>query len=432
MVGLGSFASGLASGVETGMRFGLLRKEAEREEKELTLLEENRNMVMDNKTFENYCKIADKSHDPVALQAVQNSTKYNNPAYEIMGQAYTDATVSERKAIKEFSQETSDIVRNPGSPDALDKATASYFKCGTVLGMDSDACKAIEKQITYIKEKGIKEDEKDASAVAGILTSYMGMGKRPSEYGLGEVERGWEPSQYGRVGLSVSNEDLNTLAETNARNEPAYMEGVKRAIAMTKASREAEKAGMSSLITGVGPGGKPIRVPDVVGTKVFEKGFTPQITPYKNKKTGKIEYLDANKPEEIAKIKSGNYVPYEKSEKPEKPEIKPLAAASKIAQIDAAIARLKKGSPIDAFMATVDPKLGGLLGQVDEESMNTAIATLNATKAEYMPYTSEGFRANNKSQKTRQKPPPGFVDTGEYTGGKKVYHKLGTDRAWIE
>jgi len=418
MAGLGSFASGLASGVETGMRFGLLRKEAERESKELTLLEEVRNTSIDNTTLGNLFKVVDKSTNPEALQSYFDGIIFKNPTSKIIGQAYLSADVSQKKATQGFLQDISNVLSNSGAPNALDKAMTALNKFGAMVGTDNNAYKAAKAHIEYIEKKGIKEDEKDASAVANIFLSHMG--------------RGWEPSQYGRVGLSVSNEDLNTLAETNARNEPAYMEGVKRAIAMTKASREAEKAGMPSLITGVGSGGEPIRVPDVLGTKVFKKGFAPQITPYKNKKTGKIEYLDANKPEEIAKIQSGNYAPYEKPLKPEKPEIKPLAAASKIAQIDAAIARLKKGSSIDAFMATVDPKLGGLLGQVDEESVNTAIATLNATKAEYMPYTSEGFRANHKSQKTRQKPPPGFVDTGKYEGGKKVYHKLGTDRAWIE
>ena len=241
MAGLGPFVSGLASGVETGMRFGLLRKEAEREEKELTLLEESRNMVMDNTTLGNLFKVVDKSTNPEALQSYVDGIIFKNPNSKILAQGYLNADVSQKKAIKEFSQEASDIVRNPGSPDALDKATASYFKCGTVLGMDSDVCKAIEKQITYIKEKGIKEDEKDASTVAGILTSYTGMGKRPSEYGFGEVERGWEPSQYGRVGIGVSNEDLNTLAEIKARNISAFGKGVERATAMTKASREAEK-----------------------------------------------------------------------------------------------------------------------------------------------------------------------------------------------
>lgn len=45
------------------------------------------------------------------------------------------------------------------------------------------------------------------------------------------------------------------------------------------------------------------------------KGFTPQITPYKNVASGKLEYLDANNPVDIKKLQTGNYAPYEKPEK---------------------------------------------------------------------------------------------------------------------
>jgi len=125
MAGLGSFVSGLASGVDTGMRLGLLRKEAEKEEKELTLLEESRNIVMDNTTLGNLFKVVDKSINPEALQSYFDGISFKNPTSKIIGQAYLSADASQKKAIKEFSQEASDIVRNPGSPDALDKATAS-------------------------------------------------------------------------------------------------------------------------------------------------------------------------------------------------------------------------------------------------------------------------------------------------------------------
>ena len=122
-------------------------------------------------------------------------------------------------------------------------------------------------------------------------------------------------------------------------------------------------------------------------------------------------------------------------EKPEKPEIKPLAAASKVAQIDAAIARLKKGSPIDALMATIDPKLGGLIGQEDEVSMDTAIATLNVTRGEYLPFTSKEFQKSiglKGGQTLQQKVPSGFTDSGKTSGGKKVYVNPKTKKAWIE
>ena len=243
MAGLGSFVSGLASGVDTGMRLGLLRKYAEREEKELTLLEENRNMVMDNTTLGNLFKVVDKSINPEALQSYFDGISFKNPTSKIIGQAYLSADVSQKKATQGFLQDISNVLSNSDAPNALDKAMTALNKFGAMVGTDNNAYKAAKAHIEYIEKKGIKEDEKDASAVANIFLSNMGRGKRPSEYGSGEVEMGWEPSQYGRVGIGVSNEDLNTLAETNARNEPAYMEGVKRAIAMTKASREAETAG---------------------------------------------------------------------------------------------------------------------------------------------------------------------------------------------
>ena len=227
MAGLGPFVSGLASGVETGMRFGLLRKEAEREERQLTLWEENRNIVMDNTTLGNLFKVVDKSINPEALQSYFDGISFKNPTSKIIGQAYLNADVSQKKATQGFLQDISNVLSNSDAPNALDKAMTALNKFGAMVGTDNNAYKAAKAHIEYIEKKGIKEDEKDASAVANIFLSHIG--------------RGWEPSQYGRVGLSVSNEDLNTLAETKARNEPAYMEGVKRAIAMTKASREAEK-----------------------------------------------------------------------------------------------------------------------------------------------------------------------------------------------
>ena len=229
MAGLGSFVSGVAGGVETGMRLGLLRKEAEREEKQSTLLEDYRNIVMDNTTLGNLFKVVDKSINPEALQSYFDGISFKNPTSKIIGQAYLNADVSQKKATQGFLQDISNVLSNSDAPNALDKAMTALNKFGAMVGTDNNAYKAAKAHIEYIEKKGIKEDEKDASAVANIFLSHIG--------------RGWEPSQYGRVGLSVPNEDLNTLAETNARNEPAYMEGVKRAIAMTKASREAEKAG---------------------------------------------------------------------------------------------------------------------------------------------------------------------------------------------
>jgi len=229
MAGLGSFVGGLASGVDTGMRLGLLRKYAEREEKELTLLEESRNIVMDNTTLGNLFKVVDKSTNPEALQSYFDGISFKNPTSKIIGQAYLSADASQKKATQGFLQDISNVLSNSDAPNALDKAMTALNKFGAMVGTDNNAYNAAKAHIEYIEKKGIKEDEKDASAVANIFLSHIG--------------RGWEPSQYGRVGLSVSNEDLNTLAETKARNEPAYMEGVKRAIAMTKASREAETAG---------------------------------------------------------------------------------------------------------------------------------------------------------------------------------------------
>ena len=57
----------------------------------------------------------------------------------------------------------------------------------------------------------------------------------------------------------------------------------------------------------------------ITGAKMrVAKEFAPQLTAYKNTKTGKVEYLDANKKEDIAKIQTGGYAPYEKPGEAEK------------------------------------------------------------------------------------------------------------------
>ena len=257
MAGLGYFIGGIPQGIETGVRLGLLRKESERKSKELTMLEEFRNISMDSKVLENFMKVADKSIDPEALQLYFDGINFKNPNSKKIGQAYLSANVSQKKATQGFLKNISNVLSNSDTPDTRDKAMSALNKLGATVGTDNNAYTAAKDYIEYIEKKGIKENERDIATVADILLSNMGKG------------RGWKPSQIGRVGLSAPNEDINKLAEIKKGNISAFGEGVKRAIAMAEASGNAGKAMAPTLITGVGPKRQPIRVPDVAGAKVY-------------------------------------------------------------------------------------------------------------------------------------------------------------------